>query len=64
MVDSNNNVKIKKQILLSLIDDLHRDDVISYWHCPGEVRNVIDEMDNENLIKFESTYFQNRRSTF
>lgn len=64
IVDTNNNVKIKKQILLSLIGNLHRDEVISYWHYPKDVRNVIDEMDGENLIKFETTLFSKQEINF
>jgi len=64
IVDTNNNVKIKKQILLSLIGDLHRDEVISYWHYPLEIRNVIDEMNSENFVKFETTLFSKQEINF
>lgn len=64
LIDANNNVKIKNQILISLVGDLHRNEVISYWHYPEITRNVIDEMVNENLIKFESTLLSKQETNF
>lgn len=64
IVDSNSNVKIKNQTQISLIGDLHRNEVISYWHYPEETRNVIDEMATKNLIKFESTLLSKQETNF
>ena len=64
IVDANNNVKIKKEILISLIGDLHKNEVISYWHYPEATRNVIDEMCDENLIEFENTLFSKQEINY
>lgn len=51
-VDQNNHVKIKNDIMIYLIGDLYRNEVISYWHYPKEVREELDEMERENYIRF------------
>ena len=63
-IDDSNNLKIKKQILISVIGDLHKNEVISYWHYPEEFRKVIDEMVDKNLIKFESTLLSKQENNY
>lgn len=57
VIGSDNYVKMKNDILIYLIGELHRNEVISYWHFPKEVREVLDEMERDNMICFENTLF-------
>ncbi len=57
IIDQNESVKIRSPIFFSVLGDLHRDEVISYWHYPEQARLIIDEMANEGLIKFDNTLF-------
>lgn len=57
IIDQDDHVKIKNDILIYLIGDLHRNEVISYWHFPKEVRDVLDDMERENFIRFENSLF-------
>lgn len=57
IIDSASNVKMTDDIMMYLIGELHRDEVISYWHFPKEVRQVLDEMEKNGLIDFENTLF-------
>lgn len=50
-------VKIYKIFELLTIGKLYKDEVISYWHFPSEWRAVIDKMQDEGLIYFDSTLF-------
>jgi hypothetical protein len=64
IVDSDDNVRIKNDILIYLIGDLHRNEVISYWHFPKEVQEVLDKMERENFIRFENTLFSEHEINF
>jgi hypothetical protein len=55
--DDEHRVKMKDDTMMYLIGELHRNEVISYWHYPKEVRDLLDEMENEKLIRFEDTLF-------
>lgn len=59
--------------MIYLIGDLYRNEVISYWHFPKAVREVLDEMERENYIRLEDNllteqeinyfnYYLNRKS--
>lgn len=56
-IDSREIVRMKNDIQIFLIGELHRNEVISYWHYPKEVREVLDEMEGNNMIRFEDTLF-------
>ena len=55
--DIYDNVKMTDDVLIYLIGELHRDGVLSYWHYPKEVRDLMDEMEKNNLIRFGNTLF-------
>jgi hypothetical protein len=63
-IDENDFVKIKNPIFISLIEDLHRDEVLNYWYYPEEVRNVIDEMLLKNLLISKSTLFSEQEMKY
>ena len=54
-IDNNNFIKIKEDILLYVIRELHRNEVLNYWNYPRFVREEIDKMSTNNLVKFENT---------
>lgn len=56
-LDKENNVKIEKEIMLNLIGELFKDEVLSYWHYEKEIRYVIDDMIENDYLNFESTLF-------
>lgn len=55
--DENKHIKIKKKILVMIIGHLYHNEVLNYWHFPEEFRLVIDQMENDNMIKFKNTLF-------
>jgi hypothetical protein len=57
VIDSDGYVKMENDVLIYLIGELHRNEVISYWHFPAEVREVLDKMENDNMIRFDNTLF-------
>jgi hypothetical protein len=63
-IDDNGHVKMKKDIELYLLGDLHRNEVISYWHFPAEVRDVIDEMEEDGLVQVDNTLFSKQESDY
>lgn len=63
-IDSNGHVKITDDIMIYLIGELHRNEVISYWHFPTEVRDVLDEMQRSDYIRFENTLFTRQEISY
>lgn len=63
-IDSNNYIKIKNEIMILLIGELHKNEVICYWHYSKIVRNVIDEMIDKDLLYFENTLFTKQELNF
>lgn len=57
LLDNNNFVRLKKEIMLFLIGELHSANVISYWHYPIQIREVIDDMAKDGLVTFEDSLF-------
>ncbi|HAT4320891.1 hypothetical protein CYK71_09245 [Clostridium perfringens] len=41
--------------LIYILKELYYEDVLSYWHYPYEVREVIDNLASKNYVCFEST---------
>lgn len=56
-INENGNIKIEKEIMIFLIGELHKDEVLSYWHYDKEIRDVIDSLIDENYLYSESTLF-------
>lgn len=63
-VDSNNHVKLNEPVLLSLIKDLHRDEVIDYWSYNETDRAEIDELVAKQLFNTESTLFSRNEKQY
>lgn len=41
--------------LIYILKELYYEDVLSYWHYPCEIREVIDNLESQNYVCFEST---------
>jgi hypothetical protein len=63
-VNENNYIKIKKVILLFLVGELHKKEVLSYWHYPVTFRQVMDEMLESKLLKSESALFTRQEVSY
>ncbi|MEJ8818571.1 hypothetical protein [Lacibacter sp. H407] len=57
IVDGKGYVKINEPILLSVIGDIHRNTVVSYWHYSPDERKVLNRMAADGFIRFEDTLF-------
>jgi hypothetical protein len=63
-VDERGFIKIKKLIFMSLIGDIHKDEVLNYLYYPEEARAVIDEMLLQNLLISKSTLFSEQEISY
>lgn len=63
-INDSGNLKIKKEIMLSLIKELYENSVISYWHYNDNIRKVIDEMIDSKLFYFENTLFTKQELSY
>ena len=48
-------VKINTEILIYIIGELHRNEVLSYWNYSEKVRDELDKMIERKLVKVENT---------
>lgn len=48
-------IKIENDIKIFIIGQIHLNEVVSYWIYPQLIRDVIDEMAQQGLLKFENT---------
>jgi hypothetical protein len=55
--DKDGFLRIKNQELVFVLGKLHYEDVLNFWHYSEPIRNEILEMENREMIKFESTLF-------
>lgn len=54
-IDAQEYVKIKTEILIYIVGELHRNEVLSYWNYNKIVRDELDKMIENNLVKVENT---------
>ncbi len=54
-VDHKGYLKIKDKNQLFVLNQLYREEVVSYWHYPEECRSIVDDMEKEGLVYFENT---------
>lgn len=48
-------IKFTDLKLIYILKELYYEDVLSYWHYPYEIREVIDNLESQNYVCFEST---------
>lgn len=56
-IDNNSFLRVKNDIKLFLIGELHREGVLSYWYYDKDIRLEIDKMVLEGLAYSENTLF-------
>lgn len=54
-IDTQECVKINTEILIYIVGELHRNKVISYWNYNKNVRDELDKMIEDKLVKIENT---------
>jgi hypothetical protein len=57
-------VTLNKDILIYIIGEIHKNEVISYWNYPEAIRNVIDELIDEKLVLIENTLFTRQEKNY
>jgi hypothetical protein len=62
-IDTQENVKIKNDIFIYLIGELHRNEVVSYWHYPKEVWKYWMKWKN-NFIRFGNSLLSKQEIRF
>jgi len=56
-VDDNGFVKFKNNGEIIIVKQLYYKGVLSYWHYSDNLRDLIDDMVNKDLLQFEDTLF-------
>lgn len=56
-LNEDKSVTIFNKTLLIIVGYLHSFDVISYWHFPKYIRDEIDQMETDKLVRFSSKLF-------
>lgn len=56
-IDNQENVVLNNTILIYIIREIHKDEVISYWNYPKAIRDDIDELIDKGLLIAENTLF-------
>lgn len=54
-IDCNEFIKITNNKLITILKDLHENEVISYWKYPISYRNEIDKLINKQIVETESS---------
>ena len=54
-IDPQECVKINTEILIYIVGELHRNEVVSYWNYNKNVRDELDKMIEDKLVKIENT---------
>lgn len=54
-INSNEYIKINAEVLIYIIGELHRNDVLSYWNYDKTIRNEIDKLIERKMVKVENT---------
>jgi hypothetical protein len=63
-IDTNGYIKIKDNILLTIIMDLNYNEVISYWKYPKKYRKKMDELIDNQILLTESTLFSRQEQDY
>ncbi|MBE7899341.1 hypothetical protein G7L40_16145 [Paenibacillus polymyxa] len=56
-VDSGGFLVFSDNLLVAILYDLYKNDVVAYWNCPPEAREKLDQLAARNVIEFENTLF-------
>lgn len=57
LVDEQEYIKFNNKFLIMILRDLYINEVIYYWKYSEQGRNIIDELEQRNIIEYESSLF-------
>lgn len=63
-IDENGYLKPVNVIMLTIIELLRENDVLSYWYFPQDIRNEIDNMEKNNMVTISSALFAKSERDF
>ncbi|HYE08886.1 MAG TPA: hypothetical protein VEF53_01755 [Patescibacteria group bacterium] len=52
---SDGYLEFVSQNMIYVLKELYYEEVLSFWHCPKNVKSLIDDLSSQNLIEFESS---------
>lgn len=64
ILDENEFITLKNNILINILKDLYFNEVISYWKYPEIARQIIDELEKNKLVEFKNTLFSRLESDY
>lgn len=50
--------------VIYILNELYYEEVMSFWHYPKNIREVIEEFSNQNLVDFESSLFSKNEQDY
>jgi hypothetical protein len=50
--------------VIYILRELHYEEVMSFWHYPKNIRELIEELVNQNLVYFESSLFSKNEQDY
>ena len=53
--NSDGYLEFVSQNVIYVLKELYYEEVLSFWHCPKNVKSLIDDLNSQNLIEFESS---------
>lgn len=57
LVDEDEYIRFNNKFLIIILRDIYNNEVISYWKYSDQGRNIIDNLEQKNIIEFESSLF-------
>ena len=64
ILDKDGYMGLKNHILISILKDLYFNEVITYWKYPKIAREIIDELEKNKMVCFESSLFSKLESDY
>lgn len=63
-IDENNYVKMKNEEMIYIIGELHKKEVISYWHYAENIRKIIDELIGDKTLHSEGKFYSKQEINY
>lgn len=64
ILDKEGYLRIHDKELTALMYDLYRNGTVSYWHYPIQLRNVIDHLVKNGVLRYQSTLFTAEEASY
>ncbi len=62
--DHNGYIALTNLLKTSILHDLYKNEVVSYWWYPKEARKILDALEAEGMIEFEQTLFSRPEANY